>query len=257
MQLRSLLKNAFLELTAFRRPSVRYCAENNLLPSVFTKTAPEQLRRILLLPKSSHETQLNQDIFALLANKFRPGFFVEIGANDGFTLSNTLTLEQQFNWNGLLVEANPEYRDSLKRRRAMVEIAAVVRREGYYNFRSAGLYGGVADLLDRTHEELTRDAKSINVWGTTLEKLLKKNDAPRVINFISIDVEGAEVPIVEDMCRLQGFRFLCGCIEYNNRQKDYLQIAAALQEAGYREVWQGQTAHDLFFVDGRQFPNSE
>jgi FkbM family methyltransferase len=257
MQLRSLLKKTFLELKSFRRPSVRYCAENNLLPSVFTKTAPEQLRRILLLPKSSHETQLNQDVFALLANKFRPGFFVEIGANDGFTLSNTLTLEQQFNWNGLLIEANPEYRDSLKRRRAMVEIAAVVRQEGYYDFRSAGLYGGVADLLDGTHEERTRDARSIKVWGTTLEKLLKKNHAPGVINFISIDVEGAEVPIVEDMCRLQDFRFLCGCIEYNNRRKDYLQITAALREAGYREVWQGQTAHDLFFVDGRQFPNSD
>ena len=95
----------------------------------------------------------------------------------------------------------------------------------------------------------------MNVWGTTLETLLRKNGAPAVISFISIDVEGAEVPIVEDMCRLRDFRFSCGCIEHNNRRNDYLQMTAALREAGYRVVWEGQTAHDLFFIDDRQFPN--
>ena len=251
----SLLKSTFLRTKTFHRPSVRYCAENALLPSVFTRTTSEQLRRILFLPNSSTDTQLNQDIFALLVNRFQRGFFVEIGANDGVTLSNTLNLEENFNWDGLLIEANPEYQDALKRRRATVEIAAVVRDEGYYEFRSAGLYGGVSDLLDVTHKERTRHAKSMNVWGTTLETLLRKNGAPAVISFISIDVEGAEVPIVEDMCRLRDFRFSCGCIEHNNRRNDYLQMTAALREAGYRVVWEGQTAHDLFFIDDRQFPN--
>lgn len=37
----------------------------------------------------------------------RNGFFIECGANDGQYLSNTLELELERNWTGLLIEAHP------------------------------------------------------------------------------------------------------------------------------------------------------
>ena len=37
----------------------------------------------------------------------RPGTFVEAGAFNGYTYSNTAVLETCFGWSGLLVEANP------------------------------------------------------------------------------------------------------------------------------------------------------
>ena len=40
--------------------------------------------------------------------KKKKGFFVEAGAFDGEKFSNTLRLEQDFGWSGLLVEANPD-----------------------------------------------------------------------------------------------------------------------------------------------------
>lgn len=236
-------------MKVFRKPSVAYCANHGLLPDLFVKMSSAELRCQLLLPPSQHETQLNQDIFALQANRFKAGFFVEIGANDGFTLSNTVYLEEQFGWNGLLVEANPQYLDSLKNRKAKSVIAAVVEREGFYEFCNAGLYGGVVNLLDKTYEKKTQNASHITVLGTTLAQILEENSVPQNINFISIDVEGAEVQIVEQMCRLKNFRFMSGCIEYNARQADYLKIATLLNESGYRIVWEGQTKHDLFFVD--------
>ena len=39
--------------------------------------------------------------------RFRNGIFVEAGANDGFTQSNTYYLERFLGWSGLLVEAIP------------------------------------------------------------------------------------------------------------------------------------------------------
>ena len=90
MSLRDPIKKIINGTKSLRRPCVAYCTHNSLLPSVFARTPTAKLRELLLLPESPHETQLNQDTFALLANRFRPGFFVEIGANDGFTLSNTV-----------------------------------------------------------------------------------------------------------------------------------------------------------------------
>lgn len=257
MNPKKTLKSIVVRLQFLRRLGVAYCAHNILLPSVFSRTPAAKLRELLLLPESPHETQLNQDVFALLANRFRSGFFLEIGANDGFTLSNTIYLENHFGWKGLLVEANPQYLESLKKRKSKSVIAAVVEKEGYYEFCSAGLYGGITNLLDKTHEQRTQEADSITVWGTTLERILEENGAPSLINFISIDVEGAEVPIVEQMCRLRNHRFACGCIEYNARQADYRQIKSLLKDAGYRIVWEGQTQHDLFFVDERGLTRSD
>ena len=37
----------------------------------------------------------------------KPGQFVELGALDGVTGSNTLGLEACYGWSGLLIEANP------------------------------------------------------------------------------------------------------------------------------------------------------
>lgn len=247
----NLIKRAICSTEVFRRPSVAYCSENSLLPSVFTKTSSEELRRSMLLPASNHVTQLNQDIFALLMNKFKEGVFLEIGANDGFTLSNTVYLEEKFGWSGLLVEANPRYRDSLKNRKAKSLMVAVTENEGNYQFSDAGLYGGVMEFLDKTHDKRTRGAATISVRGTTLKQLLVESDSPNIINFVSIDVEGAELPIVEQMCNLEDYRFACGCIEHNNRPNDHNKISKLLGAAGYRVIWEGQTAHDLFFVDER------
>lgn len=247
--LRSLIRHFVLSIKSLSRPCVAYCGNNALIPSVFVRTPAPVLRQLLQLPASQHETQLNQEVFALLMNRFRCGYFVEIGANDGFTLSNTVYLEEQFGWQGLLVEANPEYRESLNHRKSSSVIAAVVDQEGYYEFCNAGLYGGVQSLLSKTYENITHKASSLTVWGTTLERILQENGAPEIIDFISIDVEGAEALVVEQMCRVESRRFACGCVEYNARQADYDRIARMLAESGYCVVWEGQTLHDLFFID--------
>ena len=53
-------------------------------------------------------SQYGQDQFIdKLLNQNRNGFFVEIGGYDGETFSNSLFLEKERRWSGLLVEANP------------------------------------------------------------------------------------------------------------------------------------------------------
>lgn len=247
------VKRVVLQTATVKRVAVPYCSYNDLLPSVLTRTPAASLRELLFLPPSRFETQLNQDVFALIANRFSPGFFVEIGANDGFTLSNTIYLEDVFGWSGIVVEANPEYRESLEGRRASSVIAAVTAEEGYHDFISAGLYGGLSESMDPVHESQWAGKPKVTVWGTTLERILDSGGAPSIINFISVDVEGGEVPIVEQLCALERYRFVCGCVEHNRREPDLSKISALLTDAGYRVVWPGQTEHDLFFIDGERW----
>ena len=223
-----------------------------MLPSVFVWTNCNSMREMLNLPTSRYQTQLNQDIFALIINQFRPGFFLEIGANDGFTLSNTVYLEECFGWKGILIEANQKYLPSLeKRKNSVIVNKAVSSQKGKAEFVDAGLYGGLKDSLDNTHHQLTKDAEIITVDCISLKEILDAADTPIEIDFVSIDVEGGELPIVEQLVTVNK-RFRCGCIEYNGRADDYKEILSLLESAGYKVVWEGQTRHDLFFIDSRE-----
>ena len=233
----------------YAHAAVQYCATNRMMPLVFTLTKPDELRKMLFLPGSANAAQLSQDVFALLVNRFQPGYFLEIGANDGFTLSNTIYLEEKFGWDGLLVEANPKYASSLAKRRARAVVTAIADEEGEHEFVDAGLIGGISKTIDTLHYELRKTAPRITVQGTRLERMLAENHAPGRIHFVTVDVEGAEVDIVRQMCALQSHRFLCGCIEHNGRKQDILELSRLLDTAGYRVVWDQQTAHDLYFID--------
>jgi len=184
-----------------------------------------------------------------LMNQFRAGFFIEIGANDGFTFSNTVYLEEHFGWKGILIEPNDKYLISLgKREKSIVINKAISSKPGKAEFIDAGLYGGLKSVLDETHNIYTKNAQCISVDCMALQDILDSASAPDQIDFISIDVEGGEVPIAEQMVS-SNRRFRCGCIEYNNRIEDYKQIVALLKSADYEVVWDAQTEQDLFFVD--------
>ena len=232
-----------------RKGAITYCADNHILPNVFTRTPSAALREMLCLPSCEYTSQLNQDVFALLVNQFRPGFFLEIGANDGFTFSNTVFLERVFGWRGVLVEANPKYKASLSLRKgALAVIRAVSTQQGSASFADAGLYGSLNATTDGSHERHTDNAPTITVDCATLQQILSDADAPRRIDFLSIDVEGGEVAIIEQMIAVKN-RFRCGCIEHNSRAKDYMLIKNLLIDAGYKLMWERQTEQDIFFVD--------
>jgi FkbM family methyltransferase len=233
----------------FRKISMAYSVKHELFRSIFTRLQSDVLRRELFLPPAQHQTQLNQDIFGLLVNRFKAGFFIEIGANDGFTFSNTVYLENHFGWDGLLIEANPRYKKSLMQRKARAVMLAILSEKGTVDFRDAGLYGGVDQTLDKTNPGATDGCEVITVPGERLLSVLENFKAPKLIDFITIDVEGGELAIVKQLCELEEFRFKCGCIEHNFRVDDYRSMKSLLEHAGYQIVWEGQTHHDLFFVD--------
>lgn len=142
-------------------------------------------------------SQARQDeaVSTLLRQK-KNGYFVDLAANDATTLSNTYSLEKNLGWTGLCIEPNPVYWSNLTYRDCQV-VAAVVgnRRMEEMHFRfDAGDHSGIIGFDNGQH--LRRKAKP--VYTVTLTEILSKFGAPRTIDYLSLDVEGAELFIMEN-----------------------------------------------------------
>ena len=129
----------------------------------------------------------------------RGGYFVEIGAADGCTHSNTYALERDFNWTGIVIEANPTYISELYRNRTCHCVHTCVDGQpGEVSFFNFGFMGGIvgqdtdnasskrAQLLEKHGHRVA------NMQTRSLQEILESARAPAVIDYLSIDVEGAE-----------------------------------------------------------------
>ena len=143
------------------------------------------------------------------------GFYVELGANDGALASNSYYFELKKNWRGVLIEPAPNlFLSCLKRRgeKNHVFCAACVpygHTKELVEMRyadsmtiSSGLdldLGNHDEFLDRGRKFL-RDGEESFKFGApsaTLNELLLTSNAPAEIDFLSLDVEGAELSVLQ------------------------------------------------------------
>jgi FkbM family methyltransferase len=132
------------------------------------------------------------------------GFFVEVGAYDGIVLSNTYFFEQA-GWRGILVEPNPAKASLCRANRpgsrvfgcaavapgtpAEVELLDVVDGEVYSTLVPS-------DFNLSRLREFGLSSRTVRVPARTLDSILEEAAAP-AIDFVSIDVEGAELDVLE------------------------------------------------------------
>lgn len=175
--------------------------------------ARERLREIGRPPTMPIEfrAQSGEDavIWDLLGGQTE-GFFIEVGAFDGYHFSVTYALEA-IGWKGLLIEAIPERAEQCKARRpnSRVVNAALSRRgsTGTATFNiTEDQYGGMLSYLNADKQYLNEmgiadmPKRQVTVPLTTMDDLLAGHTGP--IDVASIDVEGGEVQL------LQGFDLL-------------------------------------------------
>lgn len=145
------------------------------------------------------------------------GFYIDLAAHDARTYSNTYILDRCFDWSGLCVEANPEYFEGLsKYRTCQVFPVAVSNERGWVEFVfSGGLGGIVADDTDNNKKirgGALNKVMTYKLLSTTLLDVLKEGRAPKVIDYFSFDIEGAEERVLRDF-PLDEYIFLTMTIE--------------------------------------------
>ncbi|MFT4742052.1 MAG: FkbM family methyltransferase [Yoonia sp.] len=151
-------------------------------------------------------SQLGQDIWVLEQTDFkRDGFFVEFGATNGILLSNSYVLETAFGWNGICAEPNPHFYAQLeKNRKCTVSPDCIGAKTGEkLQFILADEYGGIANFAadDNHHDKRAAYAQEadnvLDVVTVSLNDFLIKHNAPKTIDYLSIDTEGSEFAILE------------------------------------------------------------
>ena len=187
-------------------------------------------------------SQFGQDkwIIKIFKNK-TDGFYVDIGANDGMTFSNTKKLEE-LGWKGICVEPDPEVFEKLDNiRKSDNYNIAIGDKEGEGEFTKitgkSQMLSGLSDKYEDEHiERIQREInqnkgkiEKIRVEIHTFDWLFVRYPDIRTIDFLSVDTEGGEESIIKS---IDFNSYTINTIAVENNYKDD-SIRRILTERGY------------------------
>ncbi|XP_076050463.1 protein Star-like [Oratosquilla oratoria] len=135
----------------------------------------------------------SEEIRKILGEK-RNGFFVECGALDGETRSNTLVFEKKFGWSGILIEADPSnFRLVLNKRRKAWSVDVCLSTQPYPNkvvFRQQFNVGKIAPPDARPDNPGMTEVQCLPLYSI----LLALNVT--TVDYFSLDIEGFELEVL-------------------------------------------------------------
>lgn len=184
-------------------------------------------------------SQIGQDLAVLkFYNEKRDGFFIEIGASDGIKLSNTYLLEKQYNWKGICVEPVPKnYKNLIINRPNSICLDNAVFSVSNLtvNFDIANKYtllSGISEHIDRHKNRVDDNKSTIQVKTISLIDLLDNNNAPKFIEYLSLDTEGSEYEILKTF-NFDKYIFGLIDVEHNHIEPRRTHIKELLLSNGY------------------------
>jgi len=153
-------------------------------------------------------SQEGQDLILSTYFSKKNGYFVDIGAYDGISISNTYYFEKVLGWKGIAIEPNPEIFSKLTKNRTCECINACISDKDEKNEfllikgHSEMLSGIINKYHSRHLRRIEREklkfankAEKITVNCYTLQNLLNIRDIKEV-DILSIDTEGGEFDII-------------------------------------------------------------
>ena len=198
-------------------------------------------------------SQLKQDLFVLAETGFKEhGYFVEFGATDGIELSNTYLLETKFSWTGILAEPAKIWQAKLERNRPSASIEKLCIwsdsfSELRFNEVKEAVLSTISIFSDSDNHSTSRESgKEYNVKTISLIDLLRKYNAPKHIDYLSIDTEGSEYDILSKF-DFSEYSFGIITVEHNyTTQRD--KIFNLLLQNGYKRKYEHLSHFDDWYT---------
>jgi len=223
----------------------------NDLKLVRSVSDPGTAAKMLAHLDKSH-SQLRQDLFVLSTLNFKQGgFFVEFGATNGIALSNTYLLEKEFGWDGILAEPARGWHDALRANRtSVIEPSCVWSATGsslaFHEAESAE-YSTIGEyIFADSHGQVRKRGTDYMVPTISLNDLLQKHRAPKLIDYLSIDTEGSEFDILSNF-DFRSYKFRIITCEHNYTPMRG-RIHKLLTSNGYSRVLEHISQFDDWYV---------
>lgn len=188
---------------------------------------------------------------------YKNGFFVDVGAHDGISFNNTLYFEKYNNWTGINIEPIKKVYDRLviNRPKSININCAVCNKDGTSNFFSNTGYtemiSGLEDHFDSRHlqrlkkenQQMGSTTEIINVETKKLETILDSFFIKH-INYLSIDVEGAEFDVIKSINFDKVFIDVIGF--ENNYNDTSIPIIKFLEDKNFKVI---HKSLDIFMIN--------
>ena len=214
----------------------------------------------LAAQKMFSTSQLSQDLFVSYFTELKKnGFFVEFGATDGVTLSNTYIFEKYCNWTGILAEPLPFWHnDLIKNRKCIIDKRCIfsesnLKKKFVNTYESPELSGLEDELKDYSsmrdfNVEARKKKEIITVETITLEDLLKEHKAPEKIDYLSIDTEGSEYSILENF-NFKLYEISIITVEHNYLDDQRENIKSLLEKNNFVRVFEKISRMDDWYIN--------
>jgi len=187
---------------------------------------------------------------------YKNGFFIDVGAHNGKSINNTLYFEKYNNWTGINVEPIKKvYNDLLVNRPNCINInCAVCNNDGKTEFICNKGYtemiSGIKNTFDRRHIqrlqiENKQHGSTTEIIEVETKKLETICDSHKIshINYLSIDVEGAEFEVIKS---INFDKVYIDVIGFENNYNDTsLPIVEYLKERNYVVI---HVSLDIFMI---------
>lgn len=191
-------------------------------------------------PKS--RSQWSQDVFVMYVTCCKMnGVYLEIGGADGVTHSNTIALRDQYGWIGTLAEPDPEMFEELKWHRGSSDtlICGAAATDGVSGTAAFRRSGQLSSLVGHEGRDFHYDSRMLSADVTNVElfdltELIKRMGT---IDYFSLDVEGAEFPILNSLRWNEIKRPGIITVEHNSRLDDIAKLKELLRTQGYFEAF--------------------
>lgn len=178
-------------------------------------------------------------LIMMLLGKMKSGYFVEFGAIDGITNSNTYYFEKFLGWDGILAEPAKKWHKKLKyNRNVHIETDCVFKESNLaLEFIETGKWKGGNTLIKYINSDNKKRIVSEKylVRTISLNDLLDKYKAPKHIEFISIDTEGSELEIISSF-NFSEYSFSIICIEHNGSDQKRESIRKIFEQNQYMRL---------------------
>jgi FkbM family methyltransferase len=196
-----------------------------------TENVRASVRRLVKLDRSYAQFQQDLWVATAVGQGKTDGFYVDVGSADGVSNSNTKLLDQM-GWKGVCIDPFPA---NMQSRTCQLFRQPVFSESGKkVQFRAAGPLGGIDSDLGK-YRSAVSGAPLVEFVTATLDEILEKAKAPKQIDYMNIDVEGAEYDVLRGLS-LDKYEVSSFTIEHNYEGEKRELIRKLLESKGYVRV---------------------